>query len=198
MKYISLWLIVFVVSTRVVANTGMLVNTVNRPYKGYGEWVVYLEQNGENQECRIKNLNKNGTGWVIECADANYRISQTFKDHYKIFREGEKSGYINNSGYFIHTQLDEIKTLKKNRMNHWGIQGTQTILSASFSDMKEWKVIFFDLNGKKSGEMKLTWSLNEFNELKVDDKFPSTSEKQIKHKFLVIFATIISTINGKH
>ena len=53
-------------------------------------------------------------------------------------------------------------------------------MSASFCDLKEWKTLFFDMNGAKAGEMLLTWPFTGLNELRVIDSFTATTEKQIK------------------
>jgi hypothetical protein len=184
-----------------LAEDGSIIKFIKQPYSDYREWVFYMGGSNEDYECKLKNLSKNGSSWIIECPDnEKYRINKSFKGslHFKITKEGEKSGYISESGYFIHTDLNEIKPIYKGKLNQWRIQGTNTILSATFTDFKEWKGFFYSVTGSKEGQMVMSWPFPNLKEIKITDNFPATTEKRKRHKFLAIFATIFSTITTKH
>lgn len=181
----------------VLAADGLVIESVKRPQGDYGTWIMYLNDSGISKTCALKNLSTKGGQWRLECPAGNYRITRSFEDRFKITREGEKAGYINEAGYFIQTQLHEIRRANKDQWNQWLLQGSGSVLSASFSDMKDWKAFFFSLDGAKQGEMILTWAFSDLTEMTVKDDFQATTEEQKRDKFLVVFATIFSSIMSR-
>ncbi len=177
---------------------GLTVETVTRPLSGYGKWVVHLNDADHKYQCQLKNLKKSGSEWVLECPEGNYRFTRSFSDRFKIVKEGETSGYINDAGYFIQTQLHEIRQASKNKRNQWLLQGSSSVLSASFSDLKEWRAYFFNLDGVKEGEMVMSWPFSDLKELRVEDGFPTANEEQKRDKLLALFATIYSSVMSRH
>jgi hypothetical protein len=188
-----------VISQTALAKNGMIIESVKSPLSGYGKWVISLNDSGKKYECRLKNLNKTASRWVMECPEGNYRFGRPFDDRFKIVKEGEKSGYISKAGYFIHTQLHEIRLANKKKLSQWLLHGSNTVLTATQRNMKEWKAHFFSSpEGKKQGEMVMRWAFSNLKELVVKDSFPATTEAQKRDKFLVVLATIYSSIASRY